>query len=256
MKRIIALLCFLIICFCGCSDSENYSGLHSSAYRSEYECYDANVQIMMDNMMMDAQQADTAFGLLADAGIRREISNIIEMYDGSDQMYYRIWWGEDYSTSAAVYVKDGTVTKILSGEDVLYDADSAEDETARDDSKQVNGEVEESQKESEPETSGSDLQADPPAQSGAISVQSLTSPIHRGSTAHMEIKGIPGEEYSITVHYASSVSKAADLIPKIADENGTVAWKWKVGSRTAAGTYRIIVSGGGDTLETAFVVTE
>ncbi|MCI8472504.1 MAG: hypothetical protein HFE65_05305 [Clostridiales bacterium] len=255
MKKVTAILCFLVICLCSCSNAENYSGLRTSAYRSEYDCYDTNVQIMIDNMHLDAQQADTAFGVLADAGIGKEISNIIKMYDGSDQMYYRIWWGEDYSTSVAVYVEGGAVTKILSGEDVLYDADNTEN-SGGDDTKQVNGETQEAPKESTSDTETSDLHSDAPVQSGMIAVQSLTSPIRRGSTAHMEIMGIPGEEYSITVYYASSVSKAADLVPKIADESGLVTWKWKVGARTAPGTYKITVSGGGDTLETVFVVSE
>lgn len=247
MKKVTAFLCFLIICLGGCSDADNYSGLRTSPYRSEYDCYDTNVQILIDNMHLDAQQADTAFGVLVDAGIGKEISNIIKMYDGSDRMYYRIWWDEDYSTSAAVYVEDGAVTKILSGEDILYDADGTQ---------QVNGEPEEIPEESKSETSASDLQTESTAQNGSIAVQSLTSPIRRGSTAYMEVKAVPGEEYSITVYYASSVSKAADLVPKIADENGLITWKWKVGSRTAPGTYKITVIGGGDTLETVFVVTE
>lgn len=255
MKKATAILCFLVIYLCSCSNVENYSGLRTSAYRSEYDCYDTNVQIMIDNMHLDAQQADAAFGVLANAGIGKEISNIIKMYDGSDRMYYRIWWGEDYSTSVAVYIEDGAVTKILSGEDVLYDADNTEN-SGGDNTKQVNGETQEALKVDLSDTETSYLQSDVPVQSNMIAVQSLTSPIRRGSTAHMEIKGIPGEEYSITVYYASSVSKAADLVPKIADESGLVTWKWKVGARTAPGTYKITVSGGGDTLETVFVVSE
>ena len=255
MKKVTAILCFLVICLCGCSDAENYSGLRTSAYRNEYDCYDTNVQIMIDNMHLDAQQADTAFGVLVNAGIGKEISNIIKMYDGSDQMYYRIWWGDDYSTSVAVYVEGGAVTKIFSGEDVLYDANNAEN-SAVEDTKQVNGETEETPEESKSETDVSDLQSDAPGQDGVITVQSLTSPVRRGSTAYMEIQGIPGEEYSITRYYASSVSKAADLVPKIADANGLVTWKWKVGARTAPGTYKITVSGGGDAMETVFVVSE
>ena len=64
------------------------------------------------------------------------------------------------------------------------------------------------------------------------------------------------DRYSIVVRYSTSVSKAADLVPKVADENGLVTWKWRVGSRTTPGTYTITVTGGGDTLETVFVVTD
>jgi hypothetical protein len=255
MKKTAALVAFLVIFLFGCGSDVSNAEIRSSAYRDKYDCYDVNIRIIMESMKLDAQEADDAFGVLAGAGINEEISNIIQMSNGLGQTYYRIWWGADYSTSVEVYVSDGVVVKISSGEDVLYDAEGERDAEKNDETQQVNGNSEDST-EPGPQSSDSSLVSDAPMESGEIHVQSLTSPVKRGHTAHMEILGTPGEEYSIAVHYASSISKAADLVPKTADENGLVTWQWKVGSRTAAGTYKIIVAGGGDTLETVFVVTE
>lgn len=261
MKKTALIFCLMIIFLFGCGTDTGYSGLRSSSYRDKYDYYDANVELMMESMSLNAQQADSAFGVLAEAGVDSQISNIIRMNNGLGQTYYRIWWGEDYSTSVEVYAEDGTVVKVLSGEDVLYDAKGSEGKdietsSADGETQQVNGENEDTTA-SNTEPADPSIQTDAPTESsGSIQVQSLTSPIERGRTAYMEILGTPGEEYSITVYYASSVSKAADLVPKVADDNGLVTWKWKVGSRTAAGTYKITVTGGGDTLETVFVVTE
>lgn len=248
-------MALLAIFLFGCGSDVGDTEILSSAYRDKYDYYDANVQIMMESMELDAQEADDAFGVLAEAGINEEISNIIQMSNGRGQTYYRIWWGADYSTSVEVYVLDGVVAKICSGEDILYDAEGDWDEKKDDATQQVNGNSEASTELSTQPTD-STLTSDTSTESGEIHVRSLTSPIKRGHTAYMEISGTPGEEYNITVHYASSISKAADLVPKTADENGHVTWQWKVGSRTAAGTYKIIVVGGGDTLETVFIVTE
>ena len=257
MKKMTAIFLLLALCLFGCSEEEAYDGLRSSDYRSEYSFYDTNVQVMMESMQLDAQQADTAFGLLIDAGIQEEISNIIQMSDGLGETYYRIWWGEDYSTSAEVYVEDGTVTKISSGDTVLYDINGADTTEESPATEQVDGEAEEHEETVGETTQGeSPSDSDVPAESGTIALQSVTSPVKRGSTAYMEIKGTPGVEYSIVVRYSTSVSKAADLVPKVADENGLVTWKWRVGSRTTPGTYTITVTGGGDTLETVFVVTD
>ncbi len=259
MKKTAVLFCLLVVFLFGCTSDTDYTGLQSSAYRDKYDYYDANVQVMMESMQMNAQQADSAFGVLVEAGVDAEISNIIQMNNGLGQTYYRIWWGEDYSTSVEVYVEGGAVVKISSGEDILYHAEGSEDTNTPStdgETQQINGESEDTEMTSTESTDAS-LETDAPAKSsGSIQVQSLTSPVERGRTAYMEILGTPGEEYSITVYYASSVSKAADLVPKTADENGLVTWKWKVGSRTTAGTYKITVTGGGDTLETVFVVTE
>lgn len=90
----------------------------------------------------------------------------------------------------------------------------------------------------------------------AVTILSVTSPIAPNSNATLTAKGIPGTTYSITVYYSSGPSTAKGLADKTAASDGSLSWEWKVGQRTKAGTYRIVVYGGGETAETTFTVTE
>lgn len=87
-----------------------------------------------------------------------------------------------------------------------------------------------------------------------IEVISVTSPIGRNETAALTVKGKPNTEYDISVFYSSGASEASGLENKTSDANGKVTWEWKIGGRTNPGTYRITVTGGGQTLETEFTV--
>lgn len=76
----------------------------------------------------------------------------------------------------------------------------------------------------------------------------------RNMEACVIIKGQPGVKYDIDVIYSSGPSTAKGLENQVADENGYVTWTWKIGPSTAAGTYRIRVSGGGDKQTVYFTV--
>lgn len=89
-----------------------------------------------------------------------------------------------------------------------------------------------------------------------IKVLSITSPIMRNNIATVKIQGLPSTEYVIKVYYSSGASTAKGLEAKTSDENGEVSWSWKVGVRTKAGKYRIVIQGGGEKIETYFEVTE
>ena len=89
-----------------------------------------------------------------------------------------------------------------------------------------------------------------------LEVTSLTSPIVRGQTASITVKGKPDVEYTIKVIYKSGPSTAKGLEPKISELNGLVTWSWKVSSRTTAGDWSIEVSGDGSSITVPFVVTE
>lgn len=84
----------------------------------------------------------------------------------------------------------------------------------------------------------------------------VTSPIAPNSNAVLTAHVLPDTVYSITVYYSSGPSTAKGLTDKTSDADGTVSWEWKVGQRTKAGTYRIVITGGGDSAETTFTVTE
>ncbi len=82
----------------------------------------------------------------------------------------------------------------------------------------------------------------PASGSFAISVVSLTSPVSPGSTAKLTIKTSPGAACSIEVRYKSGPSHAAGLGEQTANDQGSVTWRWKVGTSTTPGTWRIVVS--------------
>lgn len=78
--------------------------------------------------------------------------------------------------------------------------------------------------------------------------------VHRNQKATVTIKGKPNTEYSITVYYKSGPSSASGLEAKVSDSDGYVSWTWKVGAKTSAGTYDIVVSGGGEEETIRFTV--
>ena len=87
-----------------------------------------------------------------------------------------------------------------------------------------------------------------------IEITNVSSSVSPGEYAYISVQGEPNTDYSITVIYNSGPSTAAGLYTKTSDSNGNVSWEWKVGTRTASGTYPIIISGGGKTYTTEFTV--
>lgn len=76
-----------------------------------------------------------------------------------------------------------------------------------------------------------------------------------GSTATVTLNRKPNTEYSITVYYASGKSSASGLENKVSDENGAVSWTWRISGRTTPGNYKIIFSGGDETLQMNFTLS-
>lgn len=86
---------------------------------------------------------------------------------------------------------------------------------------------------------------------------SVSSPVPRGGTATVTIQTRARTPCVITVFYRSGPSKAAGLIPKMADEHGRITWTWKVGTRTTPGNWLIRVECGEEDItriETEFTV--
>jgi len=83
-----------------------------------------------------------------------------------------------------------------------------------------------------------------------LKVISLTSPIDAGDYATIDVQGKAGKQYSITVYYKSGPSTAEGLDSKTADSDGLVSWTWKVGIKTSAGSWKIVISGDGKTATT------
>lgn len=70
----------------------------------------------------------------------------------------------------------------------------------------------------------------------------LTSPINRGGHATATVKTAARAACSIDVQYKSGSSTAAGLGDKTASSKGIVSWTWKVGGRTATGSWPVTVS--------------
>lgn len=82
----------------------------------------------------------------------------------------------------------------------------------------------------------------------AITLLSITNPAVSGEKALVEISGLANTKYKIIVKYESSVSRSKGLEPQITNEKGYVSWSWMV--RTACSNAHIVITGGGQTLET------
>lgn len=89
----------------------------------------------------------------------------------------------------------------------------------------------------------------------SITITQVSSQVKRNETAIVSIKGKPNTEYSISVYYSTTASKASGLEKKQSDANGNVTWNWKIGGKTKFGTFKIVISGGGEKVETQFTVS-
>ena len=82
----------------------------------------------------------------------------------------------------------------------------------------------------------------------------LPDTVGRNEKATVAIIGKAGVTYDIDVYYKSGESSAKGLEDQTADANGFVSWTWKIGPSTAAGTYRIEVTGNGVSQTVYFTV--
>jgi hypothetical protein len=75
-----------------------------------------------------------------------------------------------------------------------------------------------------------------------VSVQVFTTPVKPGGNASMTIRTRPDAACSIKVTYKDQQSTDTGLIPKTADEFGTVQWTWTVESSRPVGTWPVDVT--------------
>ena len=75
----------------------------------------------------------------------------------------------------------------------------------------------------------------------SVTKVSLTASVCNGCTASVTIKTSAGAYCTIDVVYNSGSSTAAGLGPKTAGSTEKIKWSWKVGTRTATGTYPIYI---------------
>ena len=194
----------------------------------EPDVHAISVERLCEAMDMDQTHAAALLDLLAQMDFEGEVLFAYHATDDNDQAYYHIWIGE---RTVDVYMKeDDTVAAVQSGGILLYGKVPAP---------------------SEPPTQGDGPtgEDDPPKEDDpneppvtlTLTLESHTASVEAGCDGRVSVFGQAGVEYKIKVYYASGVSTAKALAPKVAGEDGSLIWEWTVSSRTKSGTYKIIV---------------
>lgn len=83
-----------------------------------------------------------------------------------------------------------------------------------------------------------------------LNVVSFTANRTKGQWVTIKVKGKSKSTGTIAVYYNSGASRSKFLYPKKSDGKGYVSWTWKVGTRTAPGQYRVVISLGGRSITT------
>lgn len=92
------------------------------------------------------------------------------------------------------------------------------------------------------------------AESSGSSLKITKSPgtVCNNDYATLKATGKPNTEYTLTVYYSSTASKAKGTGTIKSDASGNLTWSWKVGPKTKAGEHKIKITGNGETVETTF----
>jgi hypothetical protein len=88
------------------------------------------------------------------------------------------------------------------------------------------------------------------AKSVKVNVVSFTSYRTKGQWATIKVKGKARSYATIAVYYNSGASRSKYLNPQNTNSKGYASWRWKVGTRTAPGSYRVVITVGGKTITT------
>ncbi len=108
-----------------------------------------------------------------------------------------------------------------------------------------------------PPTEQTDVEQTEAEQVGEIVIVRAPGQVARGSMARLEVRATPLTGCSIRVFYPSypdGMATADGLEDKMTDEQGDIAWNWRVGGNTAIGSHRVTVTCGDATAETTLVV--
>ena len=240
-KLLIFTLCALLL-LCGCAKEDDTTVALSASTQS-------SLGILMDQVGMEEATAIDLLAQLRRIGYAGEIRMAFVQESGG----YRLWLA-DATVDVAVN-EDGFVrTLTVSGE--VYDVAPQSGETV--DKSVETVENPGAEQENSGKSEGNSQNEPTGGQSGAVEnslrLCSLTSPIKAGEKATLVAQGIAGEEYHISVRYASGESTAQGLEPQIATKDGALSWTFRVSARVAPGEYPVTVTGGGEQLDCTLIV--
>ncbi len=109
----------------------------------------------------------------------------------------------------------------------------------------------------EPEITTTPEDTSSPSSKDELVIISWPKTAYRNEYVSVSIKGKANTKYYIEVNYKTGPSTSKDLEPQTSDSSGEVTWTWKVGARSSAGTFDIIVkddNGNSVTVEWTVVV--
>lgn len=75
-----------------------------------------------------------------------------------------------------------------------------------------------------------------------VSWSSLSSSVKAGTYVTATVKATPAAKCGIVVKYSTTISHASGLVTKTVPSTGRLSWRWKVGTSTHAGTWRVTVT--------------
>lgn len=82
----------------------------------------------------------------------------------------------------------------------------------------------------------------------AITVVSQRLSVYPGEYAYVTIHTSPGATGTIEVDYKTGPSHAQGLEPKTADASGKITWRWRVGTHTSPGNWRVVIRVGSQSI--------
>ena len=91
---------------------------------------------------------------------------------------------------------------------------------------------------------------------GKLKITQAAGTVANNSIATVKAVGKPNTVYELSVYYSTQQSKAKGTGKATSDASGAVCWSWKVGTNTKEGSHRIVIEGGGETLETSFTTVK
>ena len=76
-----------------------------------------------------------------------------------------------------------------------------------------------------------------------LKILSFTEQVVPGKHAHLKLQGEPYHTYRLDVKYTSGYSEANGVGIKSANSKGIVEWRWKVGTNTYPGDFKLTIHG-------------
>lgn len=90
---------------------------------------------------------------------------------------------------------------------------------------------------------------------GEIVLLNIKTRVPQGDKGSLSIQGKPDITYIATAVYEHSGKIITATAAKRAGADGIASWSWDVSKDTVPGTYRVMITGGGKLLTTAYTVT-